>query len=237
MRSYYLILFMFASLTLLTACTTPRRRMEQTPATGLISCAMMTPAPDRGSLLPPFIPAYACALENRSIHVDFCMVQASPTLSYPCSQTESVQESVISKGDTTQLIQRDYQVSAGCWHGTSYAERALRVCDRRNGQITTLHGQVQGTPLPSPDGVWFAFVAAAPDNVFAVHLFRVRADGTALHQLDTKPFPQAQVVGATIRTWAATGVWLEVLLWDGRDGGWHPYRLYTDGSGTFEKLP
>ncbi|NBD36315.1 MAG: hypothetical protein GVY30_10020, partial [Chloroflexi bacterium] len=61
----------------------------------LISCDERTPVANRGSILPEFTPAYPCELENVQRHVDFCMVHASPTLSYPCSQTESVAERVI----------------------------------------------------------------------------------------------------------------------------------------------
>ena len=204
----------------------------------LISCDEMTPVANRGSILPEFTPAYPCELENVQRHVDFCMVHASPTLSYPCSQTESVAERVIGAGEQTQLIQRDEHISAGCWHGISSDTRALRRCDIESGAITTLAEDVLGELIPSPDGAWFAFVAAEPgSHRLKPHLFRVRADGADLLQLDTGPFPQEQVVGAHIAGWSADGAWLEISLWDGRAHGYHRYRLRTDGSGEFAALP
>jgi hypothetical protein len=204
----------------------------------LISCDEMTPVADHGSILPEFTPAYPCELENVERHVDFCMVHASPTLSYPCSQTESVAEQVIGAGEQTQLIQRDEHVSAGCWHGASSDTRALRRCDTASGASVTLAEDVLGVPISSPDEAWFAFVAAEPGSYrLGPHLFRVRVDGAELLQLDTQPFPQEQVVGAHIVGWSEDGEWLEISLWDGRANGYHRYRLRTDGSGQFEVLP
>jgi hypothetical protein len=204
----------------------------------LMACDEMTPVPDRGSILPAFTPSYPCELENVSAHVDFCIVRASPELSYPCSQTESVREVAIGAGSRTLLIQRDYHYSAGCWHATTSDARSLRVCDRESGESTTLAQDVLGPPLLSPDGAWFAFVAAEPGSYrLKPHIFRVRADGTDLIQLDTRPFPQDRVLTAQLLRWSQDLEWLEVSLWDGREGGYHGYRIRTDGSGAFSLLP
>ena len=171
-------------------------------------------------------------------HVDFCMVHASPTLSYPCSQTESVAEQVIGAGEQTQLILRGEHVSAGCWHGTSSDTRSLWRWNTVSGAIATLAEDVLGEPIPSPDEAWFAFVAAEPGSYrLRLHLFRVRADGADLLQLDTQPFPQERVGGAHIEGWSEDGAWLEISLWDGHADGHHRYRLRADGSGQFEVLP
>ncbi|MFN8489592.1 MAG: hypothetical protein U0350_18555 [Caldilineaceae bacterium] len=135
MRGHLSLLLTTTILVMLTACTEPIQPAAHAPPTGLINCAVMTPAPDRGSLLPPFTPAYACALENRSKYVDFCMVQASPTLSYPCSQTESVQESVIGKGRVTQLIRRDYHFA---WDGREGGWRHYRLHTDGSGALEKL---------------------------------------------------------------------------------------------------
>ena len=208
------------------------------PATPtLISCDAMTPVADHGSILPVFTPTYACELEHVARHVDFCMVHASPELSYPCSQTESVQETTIGKSERSLLIKRDYHLSGGCWHGITADRRSLRACDSASGKSTTLAEDAKGDPLLSPDATAFAFVATAPDDPFTTRLFRVRMDGSELIRLDTKPFPQEQSLAAVIRRWSQDGAWLEISLWDGYEGGHHRYRLRTDGSGAYEALP
>ena len=227
-------------LLILTACTAPfPPTVPATPAATatLIACDDMTPVPDRGSILTALTPSYPCQLENVSNHVDFCIVHASPDLSYPCSQTESIREIAIGEGSHTLLIQRDYHFSAGCWHGISSDVRSLRVCDGESGESTTVAEDVKGNPIPSPDRAWFAFVAAAPgSHGLEPHIFRVRSDDTGLVQLDTQPFPQDQVLAVQIFQWSEDGEWLEVSLWDGHEGGYHGYRIRTDGSGEFEVL-
>ena len=225
----------------LTACTAPfRPTVPATPAAPatLIACDEMTPVPDRGSILPAFTPSDPCQLENVSNQVDYCLVHASPELQYPCSRTESVHEIALGEGGATLLIQRDYHVSTGCWHGITSDVRSLRVCDRGSGESTSLAQDVIGDPVLSPDGAWSAFVAAEPgSHRLSPHIFRVRLNGTDLVQLGTRPFPQDQVVGAQILQWSEDGEWLEVSLWDGREGSNHRYRIRPDGSGEFEMLP
>jgi hypothetical protein len=227
----------------LTACTAPAPSPEPEPASPiatatLIACDDVTPVPDRGSILPTFTPSYPCELENVSKHVDFCMVRGRSDFSYPCSQTESIQEITLGEGSQTVLIQRDYHFSSGCWHGVNSNVRSLRVCDSQSGESTTLAEDVACDAIASPDRAGFAFVAAEPGSFgLKPHLFRVRLDGTGLLQLDTRPFPQEQVVATRILRWSEDGAWLDVSLWDGHEGGFHRYCLRTDGSGQFERLP
>jgi len=222
----------------LIACTAPTPSPEPAGTATLIACDAMTPVPDRGSILPAFTPAYACELENSARHVDFCMNHASPELSYPCSQTESVQERAVGQGSQTVLIQHDVEMTRGCWHGFSSSARSLKVCNLSSGESTPLAEDVKGDPLPSPDKLSLAFVAAEPGSYgLKPHLFRVQADGSRLLRLDNQPFPQAQVLGASLLVWSEDGQGLDISLWDGTAGGLHRYRLRTDGSGQFEKLP
>ncbi len=223
----------------LVACINSRPSTESTMPTAtatLIACDEMTHDPYPGSILPSFTPSYHCELEDAYNKVYSCMVHASPELSYPCSQTESAKEMVISQEGHSLLIQRDYHYSAGCWHGVTSDIRSLRACDSESGKSNTLAEDVIGDPIFSPDGAWLAFVAAEPEsNRLEPHIFRVRSDGTDLIQLDVQPFPQDQVVGAWIFQWSEDGAWLEVSLWNGRD---HiRYHLRSDGSGEFEALP
>ncbi|MBE2224539.1 MAG: hypothetical protein IAF02_23570 [Anaerolineae bacterium] len=241
MTKHHSLILAAGMLSILTACTAPFPPTLTTtptaPAT-LIDCDEMTPVPNQGSILPAFTPSYSCELENVSNHIDFCMVHASSELSYPCSRTESIHEIVIGEGSHTLLIQRDYHVSAGCWTGITSDLRSLRVCDSRSGIATTLAKDALGDPILSPDGAWFAFVAAeSGSDHLKPHIFRVRLDGTDLIQLDAQPFPLDQVVGVQILQWSEDGEWLEVSLWDGHEGSYHRYRIRPDGSGEFEILP
>jgi hypothetical protein len=76
-----------------------------------------------------------------------------------------------------------------------------------------------------------------PQNLEAIASNLTFSDGTDLIQLDTRPFPQDQVVGAQILQWSEDGEWLEVSLWDGHEGSYHRYRIRPNGSGEFEVLP
>lgn len=234
------VLSALSSITMtLAACAAPTTAVAITAsptAAALIDCAETTPLPEGWSILPTFEPSYPCELENVSNHVDFCMVHASPELSYPCSRDESVQETIIGEGSQTRLIQRDYHYSGGCWSGVTSDVRSLRVCDAASGESTILVENVRGTLLPSPDGLWFAFVLWEAGSYGYAHIYRVRSDGTDLIKLDTQPFPQAQA-GASILRWTEDGEWLAVSLWDGTANGWYGYRLRIDGSGAFETLP
>ncbi len=232
---------------LLIACTTPSpspqvtttpSQITATPPSTLIDCSDSTPHPDRISILPNFTPTYACELENVSKHVEFCMVYASPELSYPCSQTESIAETIVGEGDRTVLIQHNHHYSSGCWTAVSINTRSLRVCDKESGRSTTPVQDIKGQLVPSPDGAWIAFVDAAPGTLgLEPHIFLIRSDGTDLIQLDKRPFPQNQVVGIHISQWSEEGEWLNVSLWDGSENGRYTYHLRLDGSGEFERLP
>lgn len=239
-RTYAPALFVFIEVALVACAADITSVMTATPTSseipGLIDCAETTSLPDGWSILPTFEPSYPCELENVSNRVDFCMVHASPELSYPCHQEESVQETVIGKGSRTWLIQREYRMAGGCWSGVSSEVRSLRTCDVDSGASDTIVEGLGASPLLSPDGDWFVFDALASKHDVRIHLFLVRTDGTDLTQLDTRPFPH-QVVGARDFRWMEDSAWLEVSLWDGTGDGWHDYRIRTDGSGDYERLP
>jgi hypothetical protein len=192
------------------------------------------PIPD-SSILPPFTPSHACELENISADTSCQDGYYSTMMPRVCGASESVREVVIGKGSHTQLIQRDYHYFGGCWDGITSDVRSLRICDTDSGESTTLKEHIRGDPLPSPDGTWFVFNALASTHDVSIHLFRVRADGTDLTQLDTQPFPH-RVVGAQDYRWSEGNAWLEVSLWDGTENGWRNYRLRTDGSGAYVAL-
>lgn len=223
------------SMTVLAACAAPATPTVEVSSTTtrLIDCAETTPLPENWSILPTFEPDYPCELENVSKHVDFCMVHASPELSYPCSRYESVEETILSEGSQTRLIQRDDHVSGGCWHGMTSDTRSLKACDIESGVSVIVAEDVRGNLLPSPDGQWFAFIAWQPGNWGFDHVYRVRLDGSDLAQLDTQALPG---VGITILQWSDDGQWLELSVWDGTEDGLHRYRLRGDGSGDYAVL-
>lgn len=236
--SRLMVLILLGGLLVLTACNRQNSATAVPQATStLIACNERTVIPTPGSILPDFTPSYACELENASEQVNFCMNQASPELSYPCSQFESVQEIAIGESEQTRLIQRDYYLSRGCWTAVTTETRSLRTCDKVSGDDTILAENIYGQLVPSPDGEWFAFVATELEKIFEPHVFQVRADGTEMMQLDVRPFPQDQAPGAQILQWSKDGGWLEVSLWDGHENGYHRYQIRTDGSGEFEALP
>ena len=70
-------------------------------------------AESQPSILPTYTPAYACELEQAYQQISYCLVQASPDLSYPCTRTEAVTETLLGQSAVSQLIQRDYHFSAG----------------------------------------------------------------------------------------------------------------------------
>ncbi len=190
------------------------------------------------TLLPAFMPACACDLENASARVDTCLVRASPDLVYPCSRSEDVREAVLGASGSMSLIQRDHTLAAGCWHGTTTEDRSLRLCDTNACASRVVAERVRGDPVPTSSGTRWAYVAAGPElNGLADHVFVIDlADGGPV-QLDTQPLPQASVVGAQILGWSVDERWLDVSLWDGAADGYHRYRLSTDGRGDFETLP
>jgi hypothetical protein len=198
------------------------------------ACIENAPDPVTHSILPTFMPAFPCELQNASNRVDACSV---PKLSYTC-QSESIHETALGEGSDTMLIQHDYFNSAGCWSSVTTERRSLRVCDTESGEITTLAEDVLGELMPSPDGAWLAIVSAKLESHrMEPHIFRLALDATEIVQLDTQLFPQDFVVGARILEWSEDGEWLEVSLWDGNEEGYYRYRLRTDGSGEFELLP
>lgn len=226
----------FALLLLVTACTPVVRPPAPVATAPLVACTdFEQSAVSQPSILPTFTPAYACQLEQADQQVSYCMVQASPELSYPCTRTEAVKETLLGQSDASHLIQRDYHFSAGCWHGISSDTRSLKVCDSQSGESTLVMAGIFGDLLPSPDKAWFAFAAATAPHEVTQHLYVVRADGRELIQLDTQPLPWGQIVGNQFHQWSTDGAWVEVSLWDGREGGWHRYQLQTDGSGEFSQ--
>lgn len=210
-----------------------------TPATeAYISCDDATPIPVGYSALPAFTPSYPCELEKAANSESCMLTQPTPQRSYPCGQSEMVEETLLGEGDQSVLIQRYTLFSAGCWHGTNRERRSLKACDPSNGESTVLAEGVIGEAHPSPDGAWYAFMATGPDiSALTPHVYKVRADGSEMVQLDTQRFPQSQVVGGAILGWSSDGAWVEITLWDASNNIWHEYRLLTDGSGGFEVLP
>ncbi len=190
------------------------------------------------TLLPAFAPDCACDLENVAVHVDECLVHASPELIYPCSRSEEVREAVLGTSGSVRLIQRDHTLTVGCWHGTTTEERSLRLCDADACDSRVVAERVRGDPVAAPSGARWAYIVAGPELYgLAVHVFVIDlADGAPV-QLDTQPLPQTSVVGAQILSWSKDELWLEVSLWDGAADGYHRYRLSTDGHGDFEPLP
>ena len=232
------LLVFLAGLLVLTACSeSPPATAEPLVTAALIACDERIITPTPGSILPAFQPAAACELENAAAQVDFCLVQASDTLSYPCSRHESVQETAVSERNQTLLIQRDHHISQGCWTAVTTDTRTLWACDKESGTRTILVHNVYGAIMPSPDGEWLAFVATEPEEIYKPHIFRARTDGTELTQLDSRPFPLEQVPGIQILQWSADDTWLELSLWDGHADSIHRYRVRTDGSGEFQALP
>jgi len=193
-----------------------------------------TPAP----LLPTFAPDCACEIENVSVTEKTCLVRAAPDQVYPCARSEAVHERVLAETAAGRLIVRDHTRTAGCWHGTTSEQRSLRYCTLSDCATRTIAERIWGDPLPSPDTLRWAFVAAGADPAeLAVQLFVVDLADGGVVRLDTQTFPQVQVVGAQILSWWADGLWLEISLWDGRAAGYHRFRLRTDGHGDFEPLP
>lgn len=224
----------------LTACAAPTSEPMpiHTPTPVLPDCALATPVPAGTRLLPDFTPDCPCDLENVSVRVDDCVVHAAPNLEYPCSRSETVREVVLAETETRRLIQRDEHNSAGCWSGFSSDVRTLRLCAVDGGASRVVGERVWGAPVAAPGGARWAYVVAGPENDgLAAHLVALNlADGVPI-RLDTRPFPQDSVVGATIRGWSDDMDWLEVTLWDGHTDGYHDYRVRADGSGDFERLP
>jgi hypothetical protein len=78
------------------------------------------------SILPPFTPAYPCELQNVTMNDD-----------HLC-RYERVQEKIVGQDEYGLLIQRDAHTGQGCWSSINVDTHELRVCNRRNGQVSTL---------------------------------------------------------------------------------------------------
>ncbi len=190
--------------------------------------SMPTLLPDDFTLLPTFVPAYPCELQNVDVYDD--------TL----CRAERVSEHILFPGDGVSFISHVYTVGMGCWTGSDRDIHELRVCNRASGAVATLtHDLVTGV-IPSPDGKWLAFGTMNPlstaGDALDPHVYRVRVDGTRLQKLDTQPFPDFAVGAPRDLRWLDDTT-LAFELWDGTgDAGWHPYRLKADGSGVYEAL-
>lgn len=189
-----------------------------------------TELPADFTLIPSFVPAYPCQLQNvRVLNRDLC-------------RFESVTETVLSQGNGKLLIEHLYTLSVGCWHGTNSDHRELRVCEQRSGTISTLMTNAIPPYLISPDSQWVAFgtfrwefLLDGQGAIPRVAFYRLRADGSERQRLDTQRFP-VRVAGGVIEDWSANSAWLEVRIWDGTQDGWYPFRIRADGSGTYERL-
>lgn len=187
-----------------------------------------TPLPEGFTLIPTFVPAFPCELQNVDIYdEDLC-------------RSEWVHETVLAEGAGVSFIQHDYHIGQGCWSSISQDIHELRVCHRESGAVTTLTNELTSVLFLSPDGEWYAFGAmnrdALGDDAFNPRVYKIRPDGTDMQRLDTQPFPD-EIVGAPIDLRWLDNNWLALTLWDGTEGGYHPFRLKADGSGEYEPLP
>ncbi len=189
--------------------------------------ALPTPLPEGFTLIPAFVPAYPCALQNVDVYdAHLC-------------RSESVKESILIEGTDVVFIAHDKHIGTGCWTSINQDVHELRVCDRSSGAFEVLSRELVTLLLPSPDGEWLAFGTmnrlSTAGDALDPHLYRVRVDGSGLQQLDPQPFP-AYAVGAPGDLRWLDDEWLAFSLWDGTENGWHPFRLKTDGSGQYEAL-
>ena len=187
-----------------------------------------TPLPEGFTLIPTFVPSFPCELQNVDVYDE------------QLCRSEWVHERVLVEGDGVLFIQRDNHLGTGCWTGVNTDIHELRVCERESGAVTLLSDELTSELLLSPDGEWYAFGAmnrdALGEDAFNPRVYRVRRDGTGLQRLDTQGFPQ-MIVGAPLDLRWIDDEWLALTLWDGTEGGYHPYRLKADGSGFYELLP
>ena len=198
------------------------------PGAAPIPTATPTLLPDDFTLLPTFGPSYPCELERVEAYDE--------TL----CRSETVEERVLAEGDGVTFIQHDYHVGQGCWGSINQDIHELRVCQRDSGEVTVLSDEIVTEVLPSPDGEWYVFgtmsMDAADDDLLEPQVYRVRADGTDLQQLDAQGFPDF-AVGAPGNLHWLDDEWLAVTLWTGIEGDYCAYRLKADGSGIYEPLP
>jgi hypothetical protein len=186
-----------------------------------------TPLPEGFSLIPPFVPAYPCELQNVDIYDE-----------HVC-RNERVQESVLAEGESVVFIQHDYHLGTGCWGSINQDNHELRVCDPASGATTTLTDSLVTALLPSPSSAWLVYgtmsLKAADNDMLRPHVYRVRSDGTGAAQLDTQAFPDFAVGAPRDLRWLDDN-WVAFSLWDGTEDGWHPFRLRADSSGVYEPL-
>lgn len=179
------------------------------------------------TLIPTFVPAYPCQLQNIDLYDE------------KVCRNERVSESVLVKGETVMFIQHDYHVGTGCWGSINQDIHELRVCDRASGATTTLTDSLVTPLLVSPSGEWLVYgtMGLKPDSgdAFKPHVYRVRSDGTDAARLDAQPFPNYAVGAPRDLRWL-DDEWVAFSLWDGTQDGWHPFRLKADGSGVYEPL-
>lgn len=187
-----------------------------------------TPLPEGFTLIPAFVPAFPCELQQANVYdEDIC-------------RSERVTESILAEGDDVLFIQHDYLIGQGCWGSISQDIHELRLCQRESGAVTTLTNELTSVLFLSPDGAWYAFGAMnrnpLGDDALNPRVYKIRSDGTDMQRLDSQAFPEF-AIGAPINLrWIDDG-WISLTLWDGTDGGYHPFRLKADGSGEYEPLP
>lgn len=186
------------------------------------------------SLLPVFEPSSACELENVSRH-ESCQMENEQGVYNFCRQ-ESVTEQVVGQGEDFLLIKRDYHSSDGCWTGVTTQKYAVRVCQPSTGKSAVVDENLIGEVVPSPNQTKYAFLTMKLNSTFETHLFMIEVGSVEAVQLDTQPLPQSRAVGGTILGWSEDGEWVEVSLWDGREGSYHLYQIRADGSGEFVAL-
>lgn len=218
---YYALLLMLALS--ISACSSASATLVPSDA------PTRSPLPPGFSILPPFMPAFPCEVEN---------VTASDE---KLCRYERVQEMIISDVEPRILIQRDYHIGQGCWSGINVDTHELKVCDQRSSQSTILTSHLASPVLLSPDGRWFAFntfewdIQPEKGALPIIHVYRVHEDGTNMQQLDTQGLPP-ETVGAELVGWSPDSAWLQIRFWDGTENsGWHKYRLKADGSGLYER--
>ncbi len=221
MRQLVLLLFVVAVVILALSQWRPGT-VEPDPPT-----PTMTPLPDDFTLIPPFTPAFACQLHNADVYdADLC-------------RSEQIMETALAQGEGVTFIDHQSTLSTGCWGSISQTVRELRICQLTSGAVQVLTPNLVTAFVPSPDGAWFAYGTMNPLSIdgdaLRPHIYRVSADGANVQSLDRQAFPDFAVGAPADLRWL-DDTWIAVSLWDGTTGGWHSYRLKTDGSGVVEPL-
>jgi hypothetical protein len=198
------------------------------PYAAVVSTDTATPTliPDNFTLIPTFVPASPCDLQNVEVYDD------------KLCRSESITERTLISNYGVSFIEHEYRMGQGCWDSVSQQIRELRVCTRSNGAMTTLSKDFITDLIESPDGEWLAFgtmnrLSTGIDSV-RPHVYRVRSDGSDLQQLDTQGFGGYRI-GAPLDLHWDDADWLGFTLWDGTEGGYYAYRLKADGTGTYEE--